>query len=357
MYMKHPRGRARFIPCDAAIFETLEVRRLFSDLAFGNFKLSGDPLFHPGGTTIVTVQIRDLDGVGVAAGFTVGFKYVDVGFREDDEDVSYDDPTAVALESTATTIAVPASPTGQSYTFDVAFPTSLKQGRYELIGKVDDGNTVVETNENDNTRAFGAGRVLPADGDLLVAGSDNDDRISITAYSKNHQPRYLVNVNGGQETFSATRITAFDVEPGAGDDTVELIGAVANTFVSGGDGADKLIAGDLAATLSGGAGNDTLMGGAGNDQLSGNGGNDRLYGNGGNDRLYGDNGNDYMDGGAGADRLTGGDGMDTLLGQGGNDRFTTRDGFADQLFGGSGKDSATVDSLDVLNSIETSTVI
>ena len=76
--------------------------------------------------------------------------------------------------------------------------------------------------------------------------------------------------------------------------------------VNGGDGRDKLIAGDLAATLSGGAGNDTLYGGAGNDLLNGNGGNDRLYGNGGNDRLNGGDGNDYIDGGAGIDRLTGG---------------------------------------------------
>ena len=48
--------------------------------------------------------------------------------RTDDEDVSYDDPTAVALESTATTIAVPASPTGQSYTFDVPFPMNVETG-------------------------------------------------------------------------------------------------------------------------------------------------------------------------------------------------------------------------------------
>ena len=42
-----------------------------------------------------------------------------------------------------------------------------------------------------------------------------------------------------------------------------------------------------------------------------------------------------------------------MLGQGGNDRFTSRDSSADLLFGGSGKDSATVDTLDVLSSVET----
>ena len=63
MYMKHLCRRRRL----TFLVEAMEVRRLFTDLAFGNFALSGDPLFHPGGTTVVTVQIRDLDGVGVAA--------------------------------------------------------------------------------------------------------------------------------------------------------------------------------------------------------------------------------------------------------------------------------------------------
>ena len=40
---------------------------------------------------------------------------------------------------------------GQCYTLDVTYSANLKPGRYELIGKVD-GETVVESNENDNAR-------------------------------------------------------------------------------------------------------------------------------------------------------------------------------------------------------------
>ena len=44
----------------------------------------------------------------------------------------------------------------------------------------------------------------------------------------------------------------------------------------------------------------------------------------------------------------------SLLGQGGNDRLFTRDTSADQLFGGSGADSADSDALDSRSSIESS---
>ena len=320
--------------------EGLEGRRLLSDLAFGDFALSGDPLFARGGTTRVTVVIRDLDGVGAAAGAAVDFKYLDVGFGPNDQRASFDDPAAMALTSFTTDKAIPASPGGQSFNFDVTFPR-LGPGRYELLGKV--GN---------RTRAFGSGRVLPSDGNLLVAGGDGADHINISAYLKKGKQRYIVAVDGAAESFSATKITAFTVHGRGGNDSIFISGAVPNVRCDGGDGNDKIVGGDLNDTLSGGAGNDTLVGGDGDDRLNGNGGNDRLFGENGVDRLYGYAGNDYLDGGAGSDRLDGGAGFDTLLGQGGNDRFFTRDGAADELFGGSGQDSADSDALDMRSSIE-----
>jgi Ca2+-binding RTX toxin-like protein len=329
--------------------ERLEPRRMLAvDLGFGPFELSGSPLFTPGGTTRVTVFIR---GALSGAAPVLSFKYLDVGFRSDDNRVSFDDPAAVAMTATAVTNGTRAATNGQSVKYDVTYSAKMAQGRYELIGQVAAASG--ETNLVNNTKAFGAGRVLPKDGNLLVAGTEREDRISITQYVKNHLPRYSVYVNGGEESFSATKISAFTLDARRGDDFVILTGAVPKARVDGGDGDDGLVGGDLNDTLIGGAGNDTIYGGAGDDRLNGNGGNDRLFGGDGVDRLYGYSGNDYLDAGSGSDRLDGGRGADILLGQGGNDRFfTSGDHTVDQLFGGSGDDTADSDGTDVRSSIE-----
>jgi hypothetical protein len=80
--------------------------------------------------------------------------------------------------------------------------------------------------------------------------------------------------------------------------------------------------------LSGGSAAETLKGGKGNDRLSGGGGNDLLLG------------------GAGNDRLTGGSGLDDLRGEAGNDLLNARDGKADRVNCGPGKDKAVVDAID-----------
>ena len=128
----------------------------------------------------------------------------------------------------------------------------LKQGRNELIGKVDDGNTVVETNENDNTCAFGAGRVLPSDGDLLVSGSERKrSHQHHGVCESNHQPR----IPGERQRQSGD--VQRDADHGVRRrsrrkqrDVGSSIGAVANTVVDGGDGNDKLIGGYAAGTPS-----------------------------------------------------------------------------------------------------------
>src|SRR3954471_23839930 len=143
------------------LFESLEARRLMAgDLAFGDFVLKGSPLFQPGATTQLVTSIRDLLNVPHPAGISVAFKYVDVGFSADDENRRFDDPAAVALTTTPATTpdAIGANPGVTSMTIDIVWPSDLKAGRYELVGKVDDTNTIAESNENNNTRAFGAGR-------------------------------------------------------------------------------------------------------------------------------------------------------------------------------------------------------
>jgi Ca2+-binding RTX toxin-like protein len=107
---------------------------------------------------------------------------------------------------------------------------------------------------------------------------------------------------------------------------------------------------------------DTLRGTPGSDRLLGLRGNDTLLGLAGDDCLLGGPGNDVLRGGAGADELTGGAGRDTLRGGAGHDAFNagpgddtinSRDGIAETITCGTGKDTATVDRGDAVVGCET----
>jgi Ca2+-binding RTX toxin-like protein len=134
--------------------------------------------------------------------------------------------------------------------------------------------------------------------------------------------------------------------------------------------------------LFGGLGNDLLTGGAGNDLLSGGGGDDQLEGNTGNDVLLAGAGADLVGGGDGSDLVVSGSvaneasiwtslpntttynsatyssatdndaALLTLLAQwsGASDRTSiaaiTHDGQDDDLFGGSGDDDFSWETLD-----------
>ncbi|HEY6688897.1 MAG TPA: Ig-like domain-containing protein, partial [Propionibacteriaceae bacterium] len=95
------------------------------------------------------------------------------------------------------------------------------------------------------------------------------------------------------------------------------------------DGQDR---GEVEVTVQvGGGGKDTLTGGTGADLLLAQSNNDTLTGGDGNDLLCGDSGSDTLSGGDGDDSLGGGSGSDKLAGGSGADRFS----------GGSGTDEAT----------------
>jgi Ca2+-binding RTX toxin-like protein len=89
--------------------------------------------------------------------------------------------------------------------------------------------------------------------------------------------------NGGNDTLTASSLTASHVA------------------LSGGDGDDRITGSAGNDTLSGGEGSDTISGGSGDDVLSGNAGNDIIYGNAGNDTLLPGSGIDILDGGIGVD--------------------------------------------------------
>jgi Ca2+-binding RTX toxin-like protein len=104
---------------------------------------------------------------------------------------------------------------------------------------------------------------------------------------------------------AAASIGGFEVNAGAGDDSVSVAREVSiPVTLRGGPGQDRLV---------GGAGADKLVGGPGDDILIGRAGADSLYGGPGNDRLLGCSGNDLLRGGGGKDVLLGGSGRNELM--------------------------------------------
>jgi RTX calcium-binding nonapeptide repeat (4 copies) len=102
----------------------------------------------------------------------------------------------------------------------------------------------------------------------------------------------------------ATPIAGFEVNTGAGDDSVVMGARVpVPATIRGGEGNDVLV---------GGAAADKLIGGPGNDELNGRGGNDVLIGGSGDDTLIGGPGNDILEGGPGHNTLIGGPGKNIL---------------------------------------------
>ncbi|MBS1678226.1 MAG: hypothetical protein JST08_12675 [Actinobacteria bacterium] len=144
---------------------------------------------------------------------------------------------------------------------------------------------------------------------LVLAGSPGDDRITIelAADGRAYEITSATPLEVGgtvcthpekrPEALSceATAIAGFEVNTGAGNDTVTLGRTV-----------------PVPATIRGGPGNDVLIGGAGNDKLIGGPGDDELNGRGGNDMLLGGPGDDVLNGGPGEDTLIGGPGHNVL---------------------------------------------
>lgn len=185
---------------------------------------------------------------------------------------------------------------------------------------------------------------------LTIDGTGGNDLIEVAKGSK----AYVVTVNGvaGPER-AIDDVSAINIFCNDGDDILLVAANITlGVYADGGAGDDKMIGGDGPDTFLGASQKDILYGGLGNDRLNGAGGNDKVLGEAGGDRLYGGDGNDYIDGGSSGDRMYPGGGTDTVLGQGGDDNFFAIDSQVDQLFGGSGTDSAFADSLDERASLE-----
>jgi Ca2+-binding RTX toxin-like protein len=136
--------------------------------------------------------------------------------------------------------------------------------------------------------------LITANGVLHQPYGDDGKPISACARSPSGNPNRL--------SCGIRAIGGFEVDAGAGNDTVIVGGRVR-----------------VSATLRGGAGNDDLAGGGNTDKLLGGPGHDKLAGRGGADFLYGGPHRDTIFGGPGQDVLLGGPGRDLLLGGFGRD--------------------------------------
>lgn len=320
------------------LIESLEPRRMLTaDLAASmSVTVKG---YNPGDIIDGSFTLKNLGTSTIKTGFTVDFRLSNnttYGDSDDQGDVQV--PVSLHIPPGTYPVAVQVQ---------IPVPINIKPGSYYIVGKVDSGNTVKETNENNNvfsTANLGA-ITINSGGPTMVEGTSAADTIIVSSSNG----KIAVKINGKSTTYNGS----VSIDGGAGNDSITIGDGVSGISVNGGDGDDYIVDGDGSNTLSGGAGKDKIYGGEGNDRLNGNGGNDKLFGEGGADRLYGGDGNDYLDGGSSNDRLEGDAGDDTMYGQSGDDKFYAKDNTGhDQLFGGSGTDSAQTDGLDTKSSIE-----
>jgi Ca2+-binding RTX toxin-like protein len=146
-------------------------------------------------------------------------------------------------------------------------------------------------------------RAVNADGELRISGTAGADTITIDASAAtisvyvNHKLSW-----SGQRS----AVSSLTIDAGNGDDRI----SVSTTLI-------------LNSWISGGNGDDRVYGGSGSDEIHGGSGRDFLCGRDGDDRIFGGLGDDRLDGGTGHDRLNGGAGRDLLVGSRTLDLFET----------------------------------
>ncbi len=208
--------------------------------------------------------------------------------------------------------------------------------------------------EGDDYLMSVSGGYLDGEGgnDVLIVGQGKEDNVLIGGEGNDtltgSSGRDLIYGGPGNDVIYGGAGNDY-IEGGEGDDVI--YGGAGNDVIHGGEGDDKLYGEDGDDRLNGGPGSDWIWGGFGADicwggeedeapnWIYGGPGNDLLIGGRGNDHLYGGVGNDRLLGGDGNDRLFGGPGQDYLWGQAGDDYLDGgKDGFADYLDGGAGRD-------------------
>jgi Ca2+-binding RTX toxin-like protein len=191
----------------------------------------------------------------------------------------------------------------------------------------DDGNDTLSGGDGDD-RVFGDDgndRLIwnPGDDNDRFEGGDGTDRADVNG--ANGAEVFTVTANGARVRFDRIDPAPFSLDIGTTEHLVVNMNGGDDTFSATGD-----VAALISITVNGGDGSDTILGGNGDDvllgdDLSDDGGNDFIDGNQGNDLAFMGPGDDVFqwDPGDGNDVVDGEDGTDTMLfnGNGANERF------------------------------------
>lgn len=236
----------------------------------------------------------------------------------------------------------------------------------------------------------GVDTVTGSEGSDVIEGGPGDDRLdggpgvdTVSYAARGKAVTVDLGAGRGGEAGERDALSGFEGANGTpADDTLtggpgsEGIGGLGgNDRIAGAGGDDNLTGGTGDDTIDGGDGKDTIStdpeqgddfytdlfkpgadradGGPGDDSISdGAGGRNVFSGGTGNDLLDGSDGPDRLSGGAGADRLLGKGSTDRFSGGAGNDRFEARDGRAEKVSCGRGRDRGRFDGRDKLSGCE-----
>ena len=246
--------------------------------------------------------------------------------------------------------------------------------KYAYEGIVLSESRPCETRTDTNTRVCAVGDYLaPGQTHVLDLRLKNGEQgVTVTLESRGwYSPNDPNADNNSVTVLPESTSTGLCGRPGpaAGDgklfqggpDADLLLGSSLNDDVQGLAGDDSLSGEDGDDCVNGGAGDDRVIGGKGKDGVHGNDGDDWVDGKKGNDSVNGGDGSDVVSGGDGNDLILGGahndlltDGLGTnrFMGQTGNDHIAARQGKAESIDCGPGKDVAEVDTADKVKNCE-----
>ncbi|MEA2446183.1 MAG: hypothetical protein QOJ12_3475, partial [Thermoleophilales bacterium] len=322
------------------------------------------------GSTVRVYTTGDCSGAPVASGPAAGFASPGLA-------VSVADDSTTTFRATATDAAGHVSPCSSPVAYvedstDPSAPSNLatdpagpaNDNNPRLKGSAEAGSTVrvYTTGDCSGTPvATGSTADLASPGLAMSVADDSTTTFRATATDAAGNVSPCSSEVTYRESTPVPPAQAPPAQPGPSAESPGLLaGACANPML-GTNGADRLLATPAGDRVDGLGGNDALYGFDGDDCVAGREGSDRLYGgrgddvlrgDDGNDLLYGQEGDDTLIGGAGNDGLKGGDGTNRYFGRSGADRIYARNGVAETVDCGSGRDVAVVDPNDTVRGCE-----
>src|SRR5262245_2949363 len=175
-----------------------------------------------------------------------------------------------------------------------------------------DGNDTLTGGDGDDQMFGEAGddRMIwnPGDDTDLAEGGDGTDTVEVNG--GNGAEVFTATANGTRVRFDRVSPAPFSIDIGTTEKLVVNMNGGDDSFSATGN-----LAALIGVTVDGGTGNDTILGSNGNDNLLGGDGNDFIDGNQGNDTALLGAGDDVFqwDPGDGSDIVEGQDGADTML--------------------------------------------